>query len=235
MKTINVKGTIVSNDVAEFYSWFGIEATSPKSVINALPSTNEEVEVVINSGGGDVFAGSEIFTALKSYKGQVTVKVVGLAASAASVIAMAGDKVLISPTAQMMIHNVSTSASGDYRDFEHVSETLKSANQSIINAYKTKLNKTDEELQSLMDAETWFNANTALEHGFVDEIMFDEGQKLGTPLVANFGGYVLNDEIIAKISKLMENEKRQESKKQEETLQAKLKLMKLRGEMHGKD
>lgn len=233
MKTINIKGTIVSNEVAEFYSWFGIEATSPKSVINALPPTNEEVEVIINSGGGDVFAGSEIFTVLKSYKGHVTVKIVGLAASAASVIAMAGDKVLISPTAQMMIHNVSTSASGDYRDFEHTSEVLKSANQSIINAYKTKLNKSDEELQSLMDAETWFNANTALEHGFVDEIMFDENKKVSGQFVANFGSIVLNDEIISKISELMENEKRTENSKHAVTMQAKLKLMKMRGNING--
>lgn len=223
MKTINVKGTIVNNSVAEFYEWMGIEATSPKSVIDALPSTNDEVEVIINSGGGDVFAGSEIFTALKEYAGQVTVKIVGLAASVASVIAMAGDKILISPTGQMMIHNVSTSAQGDYRDFEHVSETLKSANQSIINAYKTRLDKTDEELQQLMDAETWFNANTALEHGFVDEIMFDE--KVTSPLVANFGSIVLNDEIISKISAM----------KQREAMQARLNIMKQKGEEYGSD
>ena len=227
MKTINIKGTIVSNNLYDVYDYLGMEATAPKTVIQSLPSSNEEVEVLINSGGGDVFAGSEIFTALKSYKGHVTVKIVGLAASAASVIAMAADKVLISPTAQMMIHNVSTSVSGDYRDFENASETLKSANQSIINAYKTRLNKTDDELQALMDAESWFNANTALEHGFVDEIMFNDNNKLN--LVASFGGSILNDEIISKVSELMENDKRQK----QNTLQAKLKLMKLRGETNG--
>ena len=231
MKTINIKGTIVSNNLYDVYDYLGMEATAPKTVIQSLPSSNEEVEVLINSGGGDVFAGSEIFTALKSYKGHVTVKIVGLAASAASVIAMAADKVLISPTAQMMIHNVSTSVSGDYRDFENASETLKSANQSIINAYKTRLNKTDDELQTLMDAETWFNANTALEHGFVDEIMFNDNNKLN--LVANFGGLILNDEIISKVSELMENDKRQKEQQQKDTLQAKLKLMKLRGETNG--
>ncbi|WP_019243652.1 MULTISPECIES: head maturation protease, ClpP-related [Bacillus] len=233
MKSIQIKGTIVNDSTAKFYSWFGIDATSPKSVIDSLPTTNEEVEVIINSGGGDVFAGSEIFTVLKSYKGHVTVKIVGLAASAASVIAMAGDKILISPTAQMMIHNVSTYGSGDYRDFEHISDTLKSANQSIINAYKTKLNKTDEELQKLMDDETWFNANTALEHGFVDEIMFDENKQLSGQFVANFGGIVLNDEIIAKITELMDSDRKKEDKQQNELMQAKLKLLKLRGGNNG--
>ena len=155
MKSIDIKGAIVSNDAAEMYEWFGIEATSPKKVIEALRDAGD-VEVSINSPGGDVFAGSEIFTALKSHKGHVTTKIVGLAASSASFIAMGGDKILISPTGQIMIHNVSTSVNGDYRDFKHASETLKSANQSIINAYKTRLNKTDQELQKMMDNETWW-------------------------------------------------------------------------------
>ena len=234
MKTINIKGTIVSDNVYRIYEYMGMDATSPSLVLNSLPKNGEEVEVVINSGGGDVFAGSEIFTALKSYPGQVTAKIVGLAASAASFIAMGADKVLISPTGQMMIHNVSTSVSGDYRDFESATEALKSANQSIINAYKTKINKSDEELQSLMDKETWFNANTAVEHGFADEIMFDEN-KQGGQFVANFGGMVLNDEIIARVSELMDKEKQQKDMQQKETLQAKLKLMKLRGESYGND
>ena len=127
MKTINIKGTIVSDNAYRIYEWMGMEATSPKTVINSLPKSKEDIEVIINSGGGDVFAGSEIFTALKSYEGNVTAKIVGLAASAASFIAMGADKVLISPTAQMMIHNVSTSVSGDYRDFESATEALKSA------------------------------------------------------------------------------------------------------------
>ena len=106
MKTIQIKGTIISNDERWIYDWFEWEATAPKDVI--LPETGEPIEVHINSGGGDVYAGSEIYTALRSYQGDVTVKIVGIAASAASVIAMAGDTVEISPTAQIMIHNVSS-------------------------------------------------------------------------------------------------------------------------------
>jgi len=233
MKTINIKGTIVSNNLYDIYDYLGMEATAPKMVMQSLPPSNEDVEVIINSGGGDVFAGSEIFTMLKSYKGHVTIKIVGLAASAASFIAMAGDKVLISPTGQMMIHNVATSGSGDYRDFESMAHALKSANQSIINAYKTKINKSDEELQSLMDKETWFNANTALEHGFVDEIMFDEDKRISGQFVASLGGVMLSDDVIAKVSELMENKKQQEEKQYKDTMQAKLKLLKLRGEPNG--
>ena len=237
MKKIEVKGTIISNNLQRIYDWLDIEATSPSKVINALPKDNSDVEIYISSGGGDVFAGSEIYTALKEYKGNVTVKIVGLAASAASVIAMGARKVLISPTAQIMIHNVSTSAGGDYRTFEHTAEILKSANQSIANAYKTRTGKSDEELKSLMDAETWFNAQTAVEHGFADEIMF-ENESFGGTLVANFGANILSDDVISKISQLIGTETEStptasatDDKKQYE---AKLKLLKMRG-MHSEN
>ena len=137
-KKINIKGPIVSDSDAWIYEWFGIEATCPKMVDEAIEKANgEELEVIINSGGGSVFAGSEIYTALKSYAGNVVVRIVGLAASAASVIAMAGKKVLMSPTAQMMIHNVTTYADGDYRDMEHTAEILRNANDTIANAYRS--------------------------------------------------------------------------------------------------
>ena len=234
MKKIDVKGTIISNNLQDIYDWVGIEATSPNKVINSLPQSNEDVEIYINSGGGDVFAGSEIFTALKEYKCKVTVKVIGLAASAASVIAMAGDKVLMSPTAQLMIHNVSTTVGGDYRAFEHTAEVLKSANQSIANAYKTRTGKSDEELKSLMDAETWFNAQSAIEHGFADEMMFDES--LGGTLVANYGANLLSDEVIAKISQMIEGENSPSSSSTVEDktqYEARLKIMKMRGKYNG--
>lgn len=228
MTKINVKGTIISDRMQRIYDWIGIEATSPSKVLNALPTTNAAVEVVINSGGGDVFAGSEIYTALKEYQGEVTVKVVGLAASAASVIAMAGDKILISPTAQMMIHNVSTYAEGDYRNFEHTAEVLKSANQSIANAYKTKTGKSEDELKGLMDNETWFNAQAAVDQGFADEVMFE--QKSDLSLTASFGGVVLNEEVVEKILSLMDPPSA--SSIEENGIEARLKLMKLRGKYH---
>lgn len=229
MVKVHIKGTIISDRMQRIYDWIGIEATSPSKVLNSLPTDNKAIEVVINSGGGDVFAASEIYTTLKEYQGEVTVKVVGLAASAASVIAMAGDKILISPTAQMMIHNVSTYGEGDYRNFEHTAEVLKSANQSIANAYKEKTGKNDEELKNLMDHETWFNAQTAVEQGFADEVMFE--QKDGLSLSASFGAITLNDDAVEKILSIIDNNSSTTASTVEgkEILEAKLKLLKLKG------
>ena len=139
MKVIPIKGTIISNDDRWIYDWLEWEATAPKDVV--LPESGEPIEVHINSGGGDVYAGSEIYTALRSYSGDVTVKIVGIAASAASVIAMAGDTVEISPTAQIMIHNVSTQVNGDHNALLHEAGVLEGFNKSIASAYVHKTGK----------------------------------------------------------------------------------------------
>jgi ATP-dependent Clp protease protease subunit len=230
-KKINIKGPIVGNSEAWIYEWFGIEATSPNSVNKVIDEANgEDLEVEINSGGGSVFAGSEIYTALKDYKGHVTAKIVGLAASAASVIAMAGDKVMMSPTAQMMIHNISTYTSGDYRDMEHSAEVLKSANNTIANAYRLKTGKTQEELLKLMDNETWMTAQKAKELGFIDEIMFDEGQQL----VASYGySGLLPPEVINKMRNMLKNPNdKNNSDFLMQKIKAQLNLLKLKGEIY---
>ncbi len=222
---INIKGPIISSNDAWIYDWLGIEATSPKSVNNAIEKANgEDLEVEINSGGGSVFAGSEIYTALKSYKGNVTVRIVGLAASAASVIAMAGNRILMSPTAQIMIHNVSSRASGDYRDMEHTAEVLKNANNTIANAYRLKTKKTQEELLELMDKETWMTANRAKELGFIDEIMFEDDLQLVAS--TDYSG-LLPKETIEKIRNTIKSPTEKES----DILMAKLNFLKLKGEV----
>lgn len=170
MKVIPIKGTIISNDDRWVYDWFEWEATAPKDVV--LPESGEPIEVHINSGGGDVYAGSEIYTSLRSYPGDVIVKIVGIAASAASVIAMAGDTVEISPTAQIMIHNVSTQVNGDHNALLHEAGVLEGFNKSIASAYVHKTGKALDDLLSLMNKTTWFDAESALNHGFVDKIMF---------------------------------------------------------------
>jgi len=171
---VNIKGVIVSNGDLEIYEWFGIDAVSPKAVEEQIAAADgDDLEVDINSGGGDVYAGSEIYSILKEHKGDVTVRILGIAASAASVIAMAGKKVTISPTAQIMIHNTSTIAWGDHRALKHESEVLKNWNKSIANAYILKSGMSEEEALSLMGKETWFTAQQAKEKGLVDEIMFD--------------------------------------------------------------
>mgnify|MGYP000575873285 CR=1 FL=1 len=176
MKKVSVKGAIIASDDQWIYDLFGIDATSPKVISNAIVEANgEELEVEINSGGGDVFAGSEIYTALKDYSGNVTIKIVGIAASAASVIAMAGDKILMSPTGQMMIHNVLSRTTGDHRDMNHASDILKNANTTIANAYRLKTGMSEENLLAMMDKETWLTPQEALENKFIDEIMFNNG------------------------------------------------------------
>ena len=232
-KKINVKGPIVSNSDAWIYEWFGIEATSPQKVNDALEKANgEDIEVEINSGGGSVFAGSEIYTALKSYPGNVTVKIVGLAASAASVIAMAGNKVMMSPTAQMMIHNVSSRAEGDYRDMEHTAEVLRNANNTIANAYRLKTGKTQEELLTLMDNETWMTAQKAKELGFIDEIMFENDSQLVAS--TDYSG-MLPPEVINKIRNTIKNPFNSQENGTDifmQKIKSQLNLLKLKGEVY---
>lgn len=170
---IDVKGPIISNDEAWIYDWFEMDATSPGKVSKALDHANgEDLLVSINSPGGYVDEGSEIYTALKNYSGHVEVQIVGLAASAASIIAMAGDKVRISPTAQIMIHNAAMWNGGDHRDMTKAAEMLKITDRTLVNAYVIKSGKPEEELLHMMAEETWMGPQQALEHNFVDEIMF---------------------------------------------------------------
>ncbi|EAG6554635.1 Clp protease ClpP [Listeria monocytogenes] len=196
MKRIDVKGVVVSNDDKWIYDFFEMDSVSPNDISEALKDTVEPVEVVINSGGGDVYAGSEIYSTLKEYAGDVTVKIVGLAASAASVIAMAGNTVKIAPTAQLMIHNVSSMGSGDFRDFQHQSGVLENYNKSIASAYMLKSGKEESEVLEFMNNETWFTAEQAKGHGFVDEIMFAEK---APKLAASITSTMLPESVINKI------------------------------------
>lgn len=198
MPKIEIKGVIVSNDDKWIYEYFDMTATSPADVAQALEQANgEPVEVEINSIGGDVWAGSEIYTALKSYGGGVTTKIVGIAASAASVIAMAGNPTMISPTAEIMIHNVSNGAGGDYRDHQHTAQMLQDYNSTIANAYVLKSGMAKERLLELMNAETWLTPQQALDMGFVDEIMFTN-TSAQIRLAASASG-LLPQEVITKV------------------------------------
>ena len=131
------------------------------------------VTVWLNSPGGDCIAASQIYTMLMDYKDDVTVKIDGIAASAASVIAMAGTRVLMAPTALMMIHNPMTGAYGNHTDMEKAIEMLDEVKESILNAYEIKTSLSRAKLSHLMDSETWMNANKAIELGFADDILKD--------------------------------------------------------------
>ncbi len=169
-RVLELNGTIAEE------SWFDDDIT-PRMFKEELYSGTGPITIWINSPGGDCIAASQIYSMLMDYKGEVTVKIDGIAASAASVIAMAGTKVVIAPTALIMIHNPSTSANGDHRDMSKTIEVLNEVKESIINAYEIKTGLSRAVLSHMMDAVTWMNANKAIELGFADEILEDEKKK----------------------------------------------------------
>lgn len=154
-------------------SWFDDDIT-PKMFRDELFSGTGPVTVWINSPGGDCIAASQIYSAMMDYPGNITVKIDGLAASAASVIAMAGTTVLMAPTAMLMIHNPATMAFGDHNDMKAAIKMLDEVKESIINAYQLKTNLSRDEISKLMEAETWMNANKAIELRFADNLIEDE-------------------------------------------------------------
>lgn len=162
--------TLVLNGEISDETWYGDEVT-PKLFEKELNAGTGNITVWINSPGGDVFAAAQIYNMLMEYKGDVTVKIDALAASAASVIAMAGTKVLMSPVGLMMIHNPMTIAIGDSKEMQKAGEMLDEVKEGILNAYeiKTGLNRT--RISHLMDGESWFNAKKAVELGFADGIL----------------------------------------------------------------
>ncbi len=170
MTKIPIKGEIVDNDTATVYDWLGYDAVSPKKVETILSDSTGEIELDVASGGGDVFAASEIYTMIKNYPGKVTVNIQGLAASAASVISMAGDVINMSPTAQMMIHKAWTVTMGNSDDLEHDSKMMNSTDQSIVNAYEAKTGLNRDEILKMMADETWMTAQEAIDKGFADAI-----------------------------------------------------------------
>ncbi len=154
-------------------SWFEDDVT-PAAFQAELKQHTGDVTVWINSPGGDVFAAAQIYTMLRNHAGKVTVKIHGIAASAASVVAMAGDTTLISPVGMLMIHNSSTMAAGEKKDMEQAIAVLEEVKESILNAYVAKTGLSRNRLAKMMDAETWLNANEAKRLGFVDGILFAE-------------------------------------------------------------
>lgn len=172
-KRIKMKGPLISNNEYEVYEFFGLEAVSAKSITDQFPEDiKEDITLEVNSNGGLVSVGSEIYTALKNYNGHVTAEVTGMAASAASVAIMGADTVKMSPTAQIMIHKaLLTRASGNSDDLEKAVNALKSSDQSIINAYVSKTGLSEDEIFEMMKNETFMSANEAIEKGFADELM----------------------------------------------------------------
>ncbi|WP_375179915.1 Clp protease ClpP [Enterococcus rotai] len=206
MVKINLKGPIVSNSSKSVYDWLGWEACCPKDVTDHLPDTGEDVELIVNSPGGIVDCGSEMYTALMEYEGNVTAKIVGMAASAMSVAVMGATKRVISPTGRMMVHNASRRAEGDHRAMASAGNSLSSADIGIRNAYKSRTGLSDEELTDLMNKETYLDAESAVSLGFADEVMFKNENEV-VEAIASIEPGMLPDETINKIITIIAKEK----------------------------
>lgn len=172
MARIDIRGDIIVNEYARFYDFYKWDYVCPRKVIDIIDAAapNEPLDVYINSGGGLVSAGNEIYSALLAHRSRVNIHIESLAASAASIIAMAG-RSEISPVGMLMIHNVSASASGDYHVMEKNAEVLKQFNAALCASYCAKTGKKLDDMLELMDRETWLTAEQAVKMGFVDRIM----------------------------------------------------------------
>ena len=204
---VKIKGTIVTDEDKWIYDWFEIEATSPKDITQALKEANgEDITFIVNSGGGDVFAGNEIQYLISQYKGNTVADIVGIAASIATVICCGADKVRATAGAQYMIHNVSGGARGDYHAMDKASQILINANKTISNTYRLKTGMSEKELLKLMDKETWFDAVKAKELGFVDEIIGDEEGVFNKKTLYNCTfANVISDETKEKVRNIIKN------------------------------
>jgi len=175
---LRIEGDIVSDDDAWLYEWFGMSSTNPSAFKSELAShKGMPITVWIDSNGGDVFAAASIYNALKEHDGKVTVKVDGKAISAASVIAMAGSEILMSPVAVMMIHNPLTYAVGNMHELRHVADILDTVKDTIINAYQLKTKKSRNKISEMMDDETWMSAKAAMKEGFADNMLYAESNE----------------------------------------------------------
>lgn len=195
LRVLVLNGTIAEE------SWFADDVT-PEIFRKELMSGSGDIVVSLNSPGGDCVAAAQIYNMLMEYKGKVTVKIDGIAASAASVIAMAGDKVLMSPVSMMMIHNPMTFAYGSSDEMQKAIHMLEGVKDSIINAYEVKTGLSRTKLSHMMDAETWMDVHKAMELGFADGMLKREDE-IEIPQVSMMYSKAvvtnsLKDKIIAK-------------------------------------
>ena len=203
--------TLVLNGEISDETWYGDEVT-PALFQKELNAGTGNITVWINSPGGDVFAAVQIYNMLMEYKGDVTVKVDALAASAASVIAMAGTEVLMSPVAMMMIHNPMTIAIGDSKEMQKAGEMLDEVKESIMNAYEIKTGMSRARISHLMDAESWFNAKKAVELGFADGILHggegtEDSAKGTEPEGVMFSRMAVTNSLLSKLVPKQEEKK----------------------------
>lgn len=225
---LDVNGMITNNDDAEIYrDWLGMTVTSPADILDNLPADGSDVEIGINSGGGEVDAANEIYTALRNYSGKVVTQIESSAYSAASIIAMAGDTVQISPVAQLMIHNASTYATGNHNELDKTSNALKSTDKAIAKAYSVKTGRPVDEFLDLMDKESWIGADDALELGLVDEVMTFNKEPITNSISTVLPQKVLNrvKKLIGENKELKNNATNSQPSEHDKLVQAKLAIL----------
>lgn len=225
-RTLTLSGSIAEE------SWFEDDVT-PEAFAKDLNSGSGDITLWINSPGGDCIAAAQIYNMLKEYPGAINVKIDAIAASAASVIAMAGDNVAISPVGMLMIHNPQMFAMGDHNDMALAQDMLNEVKESIINAYELKSKLSRDEISQMMENETWMNANKALELGFVDEIIGaekqdeeekepkEEGEEKKQEIAQNmiYSQRVCENNLAQKIKNLVDSEKLDSPRKRLELLE----------------
>ncbi|MEK4606549.1 head maturation protease, ClpP-related [Geobacillus sp. FSL W8-1251] len=212
---LRIEGDIVDDDEAWLYEWFGMPSTSPNAFKEELSQyKGKDITVWIDSYGGSVFAAAGIYNALKEHNGKITVKIDSKAMSAASVIAMAGDEVLMSPMAVMMIHNPLTAAYGNMHDLRKVADILDTIKESIVNAYALKTGRSRSKISQMMDDETWMSANVAVKEGFADGILYQDGKPEVTDVAAFSRLAIVNsaNRSMQDIMKIVSKQKQQDEK-----------------------
>lgn len=225
---IDIRGSLIPNDYKWYYDWFEEDSTCPRDVqkvIDAL-ETGDEIEVYINSPGGVIDVGSEIYTLLRGQE-NVNIYITGEACSAASIIAMAAHCTM-SPTALMMVHCVSSGVRGNHSAMEHMAGVLRTADRALCTAYMAKTGMSEQEALEMMERETWLTAEQARERGLVDEIMF-ENKEEQLPLVAGPLFVLPTAEQMEKAKKMMQNAELQNGDSVF-LLQQKYEFLKLKGE-----
>ena len=223
---IDIKGVMIPNDYKWYYDWFGADSTAPKDVTDVLKNVQpgDEVEVMINSPGGIIDVGSEIYTMLRQCAADVKIYITGQACSAASIVAMAG-YCEMSPTALMMVHCVSSGTEGNHSDMEHMAETLRTADNALSTAYVAKSGMSLEEALEMMEHETWLTADQAKEKKLIDKVMFEE-KETNLQLVAGPMFKLPDQTKMNAARKMMESGEEVPDK----VALQKLKLLKLKGE-----
>jgi ATP-dependent Clp protease, protease subunit len=202
---LRIEGDIVDDDEIWIYEWFEEPATAPNAFKNELNQfKGKDITVWIDSYGGSVFAAAGIYNALKEHDGKITVKIDGKAMSAASVIAMAGDEILMSPVAVMMIHNPLTYAYGNMHDLRKVADVLDTVKDSIVNAYVTKTGRSRDRISQMMDDETWMSANVAVKEGFADGVLYQENDTVNDAQNFSFNRLAIVNSANQSIKKAIE-------------------------------